>query len=213
MRAPPGPGVEGPRRGRGAQADKPGAARPRGSRDGHREPKPGALRGPRAERPEGARAKDSILEAMSLTRDLSWELRSAEVQEEGLSAALSSLPEVSIPPGVECTLSVEDDETLLPSHVREQLFVILRLRVRNAVSHSEAGRMYVEVRASTEEVAGCVRDDGRGFAEEDVYAGGGLRSMKERGGRWGRLQGVLRPGGGHDDQGFYPTEKGPGSET
>jgi PAS domain S-box-containing protein len=169
--------------------------------------------------PERARAKmnlakDSTLEAMSLTRDLSWELRSAEVQEEGLSAALSSLLEVSVPPGVECALSVKGDEALLPSHVREQLFVILREGVRNAVSHSEAGRMDVEVRVSTEEVAGCVRDDGRGFAEEDVYAGGGLRSMKERaevvGGTFKVSSGQ---GVGTTIRVSIPMKRGPGSET
>jgi PAS domain S-box-containing protein len=169
--------------------------------------------------PERARAKmnlakDSILEAMSLTRDLSWELRSAEVQEEGLSVALSHLLEVSVPPGVECALSVEGDEALLPSHVREQLFVILREGIRNAVSHSEAGRMDVEVRVSTEEVAGCVRDDGRGFAEEDVYAGGGLRSMKERaevvGGAFKVSSGQ---GVGTTIRVSIPLKRGPGSET
>jgi len=169
--------------------------------------------------PERARAKmnlakDSILEAMSLTRDLSWELRSAEVQEEGLSVALSHLLEVSVPPGVECALSVEGDEALLPSHVREQLFVILREGIRNAVSHSEAGRMDVEVRVSTEEVAGCVRDDGRGFAEEDVYAGGGLRSMKERAEVVGGAFKVSSSQGvGTTIRVSIPLKRGPGSET
>jgi signal transduction histidine kinase len=64
--------------------------------------------------------------------------------------------------------------------VREQLFVILREGVRNAVSHSGAGRIDVGVRVCPEEVVGCVRDDGRGFAEEEASTGGGTRSMKER---------------------------------
>jgi signal transduction histidine kinase len=65
--------------------------------------------------------------------------------------------------------------------VREQLFVILREGVRNAVSHSGASRVDVGVRVCAGEVAGRVEDDGRGFAEEDGgYAGGGMRSMRER---------------------------------
>jgi PAS domain S-box-containing protein len=119
--------------------------------------------------PEAARAKitlakEATVEAMSLTKNLSSTLRSsAEVQEEGLTAALSRLLEVAVPPGLECDISVEGDEALVPPHVREQLFVILREGIRNAVSHSEAGRMDVEVRISSEEVMGCVQDDGRGF--------------------------------------------------
>ncbi|HYQ85345.1 MAG TPA: sensor histidine kinase [Rubrobacter sp.] len=135
--------------------------------------------------PERARAKmdlakETTLEAVRLTRDLSSELRGSEVQEEGLSAALSGLLEAYVPPRLECDLSVEGDESLIPSHVREQLFVILREGVRNVVEHSEASRVDVEVRVSSEEVAGRVRDDGRGFAVEGVYHVGGMRSMKER---------------------------------
>ncbi len=167
--------------------------------------------------PERARAKmnqakETTLEAMSLTRDLSSELRGAELPEEGLSAALSRLLEVSVPPGVECALSVEGDEALVPAHVREQLFVILREGVRNSVSHSEAGRMNVEVRVSSEEVAGCVRDDGRGFAEEEKH-GGGMRSMKERAELvGGTLEASSRLGGGTTIRVSIPL-KGAGNET
>jgi PAS domain S-box-containing protein len=135
--------------------------------------------------PERARAKmdlakETTLEAMSLTRDLSLELRGQEIQEGGLRAALSGLLQDAVPPGLECELSVEGDEGLVPAHVREQLFAVLREGVRNAVSHSGAGRVEVEVRVSSEAVAGWVRDDGRGFAAEDSYRAGGMRSMKER---------------------------------
>jgi PAS domain S-box-containing protein len=159
-------------------------------------------------------AKEATLEAMRLTKDLSSRLRNAEVQ-EGLSAALSSLLEAAVPPGFEHTLSVEGDEALVPPHVREQLFVILREGVRNAVSHSEAGRVGVEVRVSSDEVAGCVRDDGRGFAEEDVwYAGGGMRSMKERaelvGGTFEASSGL---GVGTRIRVCIPLKRGPGNES
>jgi signal transduction histidine kinase len=135
--------------------------------------------------PERARAKmdlakETTLEAMSLTRNLSLELRGSEVREGGLSAALSGLLEDAVPPGLECDLSVEGDEALVPAHVSEQLFAVLREGVRNAVSHSEAGRVEVGVRVSSEAVAGWVRDDGRGFAAQDSYHAGGMRSMKER---------------------------------
>jgi PAS domain S-box-containing protein len=160
-------------------------------------------------------AKQTTIEAMSLTRNLSSMLRSsAEVQEESLSATLSSLLEAAVPPDLERDVSVEGDEALVPPHVREQLFVILREGVRNAVSHSEAGRMSVEVGVSSEEVVGCVQDDGRGFAEEDVYAGGGLRSMKERaelvGGTFKVSSGL---GVGTTVRATIPLKRGPGNQT
>ena len=136
--------------------------------------------------PEAARAKMSLakqttLKAMNLTRDLSQELRNVEAK-DGFSTALSSLLETAVPPGLECHLSVEGDEALVPPHAREQLFVILREGVRNAVSHSGASRVDVGVCISSGKVTGSVEDDGRGFAEDDGrgFAGGGIRSMRER---------------------------------
>jgi signal transduction histidine kinase len=124
-------------------------------------------------------AKEVTKEAIRLTRDLAEELRSAEAHGD-LSGALSSLLEAVVPPDMECGISVEGDETLVPPHVSEQLFVILREGLRNAVSHSGAKRIDVRVRVSPAEVLGYVEDDGRGFAEEDASVGGGLRSMRER---------------------------------
>jgi PAS domain S-box-containing protein len=124
-------------------------------------------------------AKEVTKESIRLTRDLAEELRSAEAHGD-LSGALSSLLEAVVPPDMECGISVEGDETLVPPHVSEQLFVILREGLRNAVSHSGAKRIDVRVCVSTAEVLGYVKDDGRGFAEEDASVGGGLRSMRER---------------------------------
>jgi len=126
-------------------------------------------------------AKQSTVEAMNLTRDLARELRGAEVR-GGLSAALSGLIEAAVPPGVERAVCVEGEEALVPPHAREELFVILREGVRNAVSHSEAGRIEVGVRVCAEGVVGHVEDDGRGFAEEEGATRGGVRSMRERAG-------------------------------
>ena len=158
-------------------------------------------------------AKAMTKEAMILTRDLSSKLRSAEAQ-EGLHVALSSLLEATVPPGTERTVSVEGDEAFVPPHVREQLFIILREGVRNAVSHSGAGRIDVRVRVSPEEVAGRVEDDGRGFAEGVGGAHGGMRSMEERaelvGGTFELSSGA---GVGTSIEVRLPLERGPDSET
>jgi len=124
-------------------------------------------------------AKEMIREAMEFTRDLSSKLRSPEARGE-LSTTLSSLLEVDVPPDLTCDISVEGDEALVLPHIREQLFVILREGVRNAVLHSRANRIDVGVHVSSQHVTGYVTDDGQGFAEEDKSSGGGTRSMRER---------------------------------
>jgi PAS domain S-box-containing protein len=168
--------------------------------------------------PEMARAKMSLakeatIEAMNLTRNLAQELRGTEVH-SSLSAALSGLLEAAVPPGLERAVSVEGDEALAPPHVREQLFVILREGVRNAVSHSEAGRIDVGVRVSSEDIVGYVEDDGRGYAEEEGAARGGVRSMRERAKLvGGTFRSASSAGVGTSIRVTIPLERGPDNGT
>jgi PAS domain S-box-containing protein len=166
---------------------------------------------PETARAKIALAKETTKEAMSLTRNLSQELRGKEVQ-AGLSAALSDLLETAVPPGLDCAVCVEGEEALVPPHVREELFVILREGVRNVVSHAGASRVEVGIRVSSEEVLGYVEDDGRGFVEEDGgYTGGGVRSMRERAEMvGGTFELSSSPGVGTTIRASIPFKRGPG---
>ena len=128
-------------------------------------------------------ARETTREALDLTRNISRELHDTEAK-DGLSAALSNLLKTTVPPGLETNISVEGDEALVPPRVREQMFLILREAVRNAVSHSGAGQLSIEVRVSPETVVGRVQDDGRGLGGrsegDDDESDTGLQSMKER---------------------------------
>jgi signal transduction histidine kinase len=126
-------------------------------------------------------AKRMVVEAMEKTRDLSRTLRAEEGGEE-LKAALSELLRDTVPPGMDQELSVAGDEEVVSDGVREQLFLVLREAVYNAVSHSGAGEVRVAVGVEKERVAGVVEDDGRGFERGSAEAGesGGLAYMAER---------------------------------
>jgi signal transduction histidine kinase len=54
--------------------------------------------------------------------------------------------------------------------------------VRNAVTHSGASKLRVELRTDRERIAGVVRDDGRGFDRKprERPEAGGLAYMAER---------------------------------
>jgi PAS domain S-box-containing protein len=125
-------------------------------------------------------ARETTKTALKSTRDLSMMLRN-EV-EDGLAPALSHLLSTAVPPDVRTEASVEGDEEMVPQGMRNQLFLILREGIRNAVSHSGAGKITVAVEITPEQVLGSVEDDGRGFDPQEVamHAGGGLESMSER---------------------------------
>jgi signal transduction histidine kinase len=127
-------------------------------------------------------AKSMTQEALDMTRSLSRELRSTPA-EEGLEVALSELLSISVPQNIRSWVSVEGDESLITPQVRDELFLILREGIRNAVTHSQASTIAVEVDIAENRVKAAVEDDGRGFepGEEAAGAGGtGLTSMKER---------------------------------
>jgi signal transduction histidine kinase len=126
-------------------------------------------------------AKRMAAEAIEQTRDLSRTLASGEAA-EGLEAALSELLPELVPPGMSHELSVEGDEEEAAAEVREQLFMVLREAVRNAVSHSEAARVSVAVEVEGDRIVGVVEDEGRGFEPTTVEGGGsgGLAYMAKR---------------------------------
>jgi signal transduction histidine kinase len=125
-------------------------------------------------------ARHTVREALDSTRNLSMELMELEVR-RGLEAALADLLRDLVPPDVRVDFSVSGDEALIPPETRNQLFLILREAVRNAVSHSGCSRVRVGLEIIPNKAVGSVEDDGRGFDAEGVGAAGvGLQSMKER---------------------------------
>jgi signal transduction histidine kinase len=129
-------------------------------------------------------AKRKAAEAMKDTRDLSQALRDSEGTGEALALeeTLSELLSELVPKGMTHGLSVEGDEGAVPAEVREQLFLVLREAVRNAVSHSRASKVSVAVRTDREGIVGVVEDDGRGFERKprERSEAGGLAYMAER---------------------------------
>lgn len=124
-------------------------------------------------------AKEEARASLKSTRDLSMMLRRSEV-EEGITKALASLEETTVPMGVHYESTVTGDESLVPPHIGNQIFLVLREAVRNAVSHSDCEHVAVGLDITDERVIGTVEDDGQGFEPDEVRANGGLRSMEER---------------------------------
>ena len=118
--------------------------------------------------------------ALELMREFSHELRETQTS-DGLRIALENLMRISVPSHVEAEVLVEGEEEHLPDYVRDQLYMILREGVRNAVAHSGADSITVEVKISPREVVAVVWDYGLGFeTSEAVTEGMGLKSMRER---------------------------------
>jgi signal transduction histidine kinase len=125
-------------------------------------------------------ARRSAQGALDLMGEFSRELRLMETS-DGLRIALQNLMRISVPGGVEWEVSFEGEEEHLPDYVRDQLYMVLREGVRNAVAHSGSDRIAVEVGITPRQIKAVVRDHGGGFETgEPDMEGMGLRSMEER---------------------------------
>lgn len=126
-------------------------------------------------------AHDTVNDALGLMREFSSELRGRETS-QGLRIALENLMRISVPEEVEAVVSFEGEEEHLPEYVRDQLYMMLREGVRNAVAHSNSDRIIVEVGITPREVKATITDHGVGFdpGEAAPTEGTGLQSMRER---------------------------------
>lgn len=131
-------------------------------------------------------ARTKAREAVMLTKELSRELRVPEASEE-LEVALSDFLEINVPENVLAWVSVKGDEDMLPHYLRDEVFLILREGIRNAITHAKPRTIRVVLRIDQISVTAEVQDDGRGFCVEDpageagrVGDGIGLWSMEER---------------------------------
>jgi signal transduction histidine kinase len=137
-------------------------------------------RDPRRARERLDLAQTTAHGALELMREFSRELRETETS-DGLRIALENLMRISVSSEVEAEVLFEGEEEHLPDYVRDQLYMILREGVRNAVAHSGADNTTVEVKISPTEVVAVVWDHGPGFENsEAVTEGMGLKSMRER---------------------------------
>ncbi|MGW6567509.1 sensor histidine kinase [Streptomyces sp. NPDC054975] len=134
--------------------------------------------------------KQAILETMQSARDIVTELRTDAHSAGSLGVALSAFVTAMAIDRPVVEIRVEDVDDPLPDAVGEQLFLVLREGLRNALAHAHASRVTVDVRgepdAGDAEAGGGVRrlrasvsDDGVGLPPGQAL-GNGLASVAER---------------------------------
>jgi signal transduction histidine kinase len=137
-----------------------------------------------------ARAREQLGHLQELTRtamlemrSLIFELRPAELETEGLAAALRKHVEV-LRRLHRQEIEVEvSGERRLPAHVEKGLLRIAQEALGNALRHSGATHVRLALAAHDSRVSLRVADDGRGFDPEEAVTRSrrlGLTSMRER---------------------------------
>jgi signal transduction histidine kinase/tetratricopeptide (TPR) repeat protein len=71
-------------------------------------------------------------------------------------------------------------DLILTADQRKNLFLIFKESINNAAKYSGANRVDIRLRQQNQHLEMFIRDNGRGFDEEKVRAGNGLRNQRER---------------------------------
>jgi signal transduction histidine kinase len=113
-------------------------------------------------------AETDLSAAISRLRRLVFELHPPTLDEQGLQSAMRLyLEETVTPAGMEWTLSFGGPDPAEQA-VRSVVYRVFREAVHNAVKHSGAGRLDVEVDVGPSRCRVTVTDDGRGFDVDEV---------------------------------------------
>lgn len=130
-------------------------------------------------------ARQLLRRSIEEIRTAVWDLRSRPLREGALPLALAAAMEARYGGDSPASIEVEGEPRKLPTQVETQFLRIAEEAVANAVKHSDATSIRVELRYSDKFLRLRVIDNGRGFDPSTVAAvpGGahfGLISMRER---------------------------------
>ena len=127
-----------------------------------------------------------VMKALAQTRNLARGLFPAELERNGLNAALRELTEsVTRTCGVRCAL-LSDEKVSVPDNVlATHLFRIAQEAINNSLKHSKAKNIEVTLELHGDQHELTVTDDGAGFAPDEKLEGLGLRIMHYRARRIG----------------------------
>ncbi|HEY5833070.1 sensor histidine kinase [Streptomyces sp.] len=131
--------------------------------------------------PQIRAAKAAILDALDTSRRLVTALRRPNVS-GSLITALQRFAASMGDSDSRVRIWVEGPEERLPGWLSEELFLLVRECLRNALRHAGAGNVVVSVDVTPYQVRAEVIDDGKGFDRERVRSSGGngLEVMAER---------------------------------
>ncbi|MBU8914381.1 MAG: sensor histidine kinase [Spirochaetales bacterium] len=130
--------------------------------------------------------KARLVRSVDWVRNLAYELRPAEIDDIGLAAAITTFCEERAPGNhVSFNWHVNGEIKNLPSDKAINIYRIVQESVTNALRHSRADRLTLELQASEEQIELTVADNGIGMGRSSgeissTHSGLGVAGMKER---------------------------------
>ena len=157
------------------------------------------LRSDRLPESSATRVSEAMQTAQAIlksVRDLTHRLHPPRLTPDGLVRALGILCRDLTPPRVSIAFHHGGIPPEIDQNAALCLFRVAQEALMNAVKHSGAERIWVDLISGPSSVALTIADDGRGFVAESAAGGLGLLSMRERVESVGGCFEVHAPGSG-----------------
>ena len=136
---------------------------------------------PHGTEPLAGEALNQAREIARKIHDLSHRLHPTRLRLTGLVAALQTLQRELSRPGTTITFTHDRVPANLPVELNLSLFRVVQEALQNALKHSKARTLAVDLRSSSNGLALAISDDGEGFNVDTGWGTGlGLISMSER---------------------------------
>ena len=124
---------------------------------------------------------ESLLnEAIDDVRRISHDLSDRILQQYGLQAALEDLKDTATGTGAMEVVLYQQPIDKLPAHLEAEIYYICRELITNAIKHSKASQLSVQLMKEGSLLYLTVEDNGKGFDTTQVHAGIGLTNIKTR---------------------------------
>ncbi|RZT82400.1 histidine kinase-like protein [Micromonospora violae] len=124
-------------------------------------------------------ARESLHDAVGYLRVLIADLRLSQPL-GSLDEALANFLSTVETGGTRLHTEINGDESWVPPEVLDEVFLVVREALRNAVAHADARVIRAVVDITPHELRATVADDGVGFDPATARDGSGMRAMAER---------------------------------
>ena len=120
-------------------------------------------------------------EGVQSVRKICSGLRPGVLDDLGLAAAIEwQSNEFASRTGIQCRISVPDDDVTLDGDQATEFFRIFQECLTNVMRHAEAKSVHISLNQQQGDLVLVVADDGKGFSGSDVSESLGFLGMKER---------------------------------
>jgi len=127
--------------------------------------------------------QDSTTKVIERLREIVWDITPHETESDNLIEKINLYTKyISKPSSISFQFIYDKvfEENVLPAKITQNLFLICKEAINNAVKYSECSNIKISLTSIENKLELCIRDNGKGFDVHTVEKGNGLKNIEKR---------------------------------